>query len=145
MDQIRVQVITTGGGGVETELLKEFLKHISDNGLFVLHGEHPNTEIFGFVSVAEFLAGQTQQGEGDLVPKLFMVGFCQSYCFVIEQAGISHLDCGFDPVFVGDGLLGFEDIQAFGQQGFTANVLLFALSGDLLSIFRNHFRPVDHI
>ena len=127
VDQRRIQIIAAGGFGVEAEPLVEFLEHIGDDGLLILHREHPDAEILGLVLFPEFLAGQPQQREGDLVAVLFVVLLGQGHRLVVEEAGVGHLDGGFQPMFVGDGLLGLEDVQAFGEQGLAADILLLAL------------------
>ena len=74
-----------------------------------------------------------------------MVLLGKGHSLVIEQAGVGHLDGGFQPVFVGALLLDFENIQAFREECFPSDVLRFALTGDLFGIFRHHFRAVDDI
>ena len=74
-----------------------------------------------------------------------MVVFGQGHRLVVEQAGVGHLDGGLQPVLVGDGLLGLEDIQAFGQQGLASQILLLALAGDLFGVLRHHLWAVDQI
>ena len=143
--QVGVQVVAAGGGGVKAELFVEFLEHVGDDGLFVLHGEHPDAEVLRFVLVPELLAGQPQQRQGDLVPVLFMVLLGQRHRLRVEQAGVGHLDGGPDAVLVGDGLLGLEDVQALGKQRLAADVLLFAVTRHLLGVLRHHLRPVDHV
>ena len=69
----------------------------------------------------------------------------QSHGLVIEQTGIGHLDGGFQTVFVGALLLELENVQTFGQQRLTADVLRLTVPRDLLGILRHHFRPVDDI
>lgn len=67
VDQIGVQIVRARGFRVKSELLIEFAEHIPDDGLLVLHGEHPDAEILRLVFLPELLAGQPQQAQGDLV------------------------------------------------------------------------------
>ena len=39
----------------------ELLKHIVDDGFFVLHGEHPDTEVLGLVFFTELLTRKSEQ------------------------------------------------------------------------------------
>ena len=145
VDQVGIQIIAAGGFRIEAELFVELLKHIGDNGLLVLHRKHPDAEVLGLVLVPELLAGQAQQRERNLIAILGMVLLGQGHRLVVEEAGVGHLDRGFDAVLMGNGLLGLEDIQAFGQQRLAADIFLFAVTRHLLRIFRHHLRPVDHV
>ena len=59
--QISIHVIRTRRLGIKSEPVTEFAKHIVHNGLFILHGKHPDTKIFGLIFLTKFLAGKTQK------------------------------------------------------------------------------------
>ena len=69
----------------------------------------------------------------------------QRHSLVIEQAGVGHLNGGFQAVFMGALLLELENVQTFGQQRLTADILRLTVPCDLFGILRHHFRPVDDI
>ena len=145
VDQVGVHIVRAGGFGIEAKPLIEFAEHIPDDGLFVLHGEHPDAEVLGLVFFPELLAGQSQQAQGNFIPEFFMVLLCQLYGFIVKQAGVGHLDGGFQTVFVGALLLDFENVQTLRQQRLPADILRLALTGDFFRILGNHLRAVDNI
>ena len=88
---------------------------------------------------------QPQQAQGDFVAVNPVVLLGQRHGLVVEQTGVGHLDGGFQAVVVGALLLELEDIQALRQQGLAADILRLSLAGDLLGVFRHHFRAVDDV
>ncbi len=92
--QLGVHVVGTGGFRVKAELLVEFLKNIFDDGLFVLHGEHPDAEVLGLVLLTKLRAGKAQEGEGNLVAVLFVIFLGKLHCLVVKKGGVGHLDGG---------------------------------------------------
>ena len=145
IDKLRVQIVGAGGFRIEAEAVVKFFKHVPDDGLFVLHGEHPDAEILGLVLFPELLTGEPQQRETDLIPVDFMVLLCQRHSLGVEETGIGHLNRGFEPVFVGALLLGAENVQALGQKRLAPQILGLAVPGDLLGILRHHLRAMDDV
>ena len=123
----------------------ELFKYVVHNGFLVLHREHPDAEVLGLVLLPELLAGQSQQAQGDLVAVGFVMLLGQCHGLVVEQAGVGHLDGGFQAVFVGTLLLKLENVQALRQQCLPADVLRLALTGDLFRVLGHHLRAVDNI
>ena len=64
--------------------------------------------------------------------------------FLVEQAGVGHLDRRSDAVVVGNALLGSEDVEGFCDHGAPADVLGLPLFRFLLQILRDHLGAVDH-
>ena len=69
----------------------------------------------------------------------------QKHCLLVEQAGVRHLDGGFEAVSVGNVLLCDEDIQTFAEQCAAAEVFFLPLAGDLFRVFRRHLRAVNQV
>ena len=145
VDQVGIHVVGAGGFGVKAEALIKLAEHIPDDGLLVLHGEHPDTEILGLVLFPELLTRQPQQAQGNFVPIDLVMLLCQRHGFIVKQAGIGHLDGGFQAIIMGALLLDFKDIQTFRQQCLAADVFRLTVSGDLFRILRHHLRAVDDI
>ena len=74
-----------------------------------------------------------------------MVVFRDCHGFLIKKSGIGHMNCDFQPIFMGKPLLGLENIQRFGQKFLVSNILLFAVSCNGGGILRNHLGTMDYV
>ena len=140
-----VQIVTAGGFGIEAEALIELAKDIVHHAFLHVHIEHPDAEVLGLILFAELLAGKPQKRQADFIAVGLVIGLGQRHRLIVEQRSVGHLNGSLKAVFMGGSLLDFEDIQAFGEQRLAPQVLSLAMAGDLFSVLRHHFRPVDDV
>ncbi len=143
--QIGIHVIRTCRFRIKAETVMEFSKYVVYDGFLIFHRKHPNAEILGFIFFTEFITRQAKQRQCDLITVFLMVSLCKLYRFIIEQRSVCHLNSSFQSVLVRNGLLCLKNVQGFCQQSFSADIFLFAVSGYLFRILRNHLRTMDDV
>ena len=92
MNQLCVHIVRTCGFRIKTKPVIKLFKYIIDDSLFIFHGKHPDTKIFRLIFLTKLLTWKTQQRQADFIPVCFVMLLCYRNRFIIEQAGICHLN-----------------------------------------------------
>ena len=143
--QLCVHIIGSCRLRIEAEYIIEFSKHIIHNRFLILHGEHPDAEIFRFIFLTELRTRKAQQRQCYLIAVFFVVFLCDLDRLFIEERCICHLDRRLKSVLMRSLLLKSENIKRLREKRFSSDVFFLPVAGHLLGILRHHLGTMNYI